>query len=338
MPGRPGLERATAHPACPGRGTSSRCGNRIGRCTTGLFQYRAAWSSRRSPTTFVSRPAPPVGPSTTRREPETRLGPRRVCSRALRPRRAASDMRASSRCDLLRRAGARHLARRRSHLAVSARGSPVRAEPRRRRRRRRATRITRMHERPAPKTGPASHRTNTGYGKVCPQEDSNLRPCLRRAVLYPLSYGGQGARERGSRVAPATRPAAPPSRAGDRRRIPSPGETPRSGTGAARQDGRRTTAAPPGHGGPPDPPSEETTREAVPHRRRRHRLPAHVQGPGRRPHRHRQGVRHRRQGHRQQARRQDPEGAPGRRRPAAEARPGRRPRPGPHAPSTPPRP
>ncbi len=283
MPGRPGLERATAHPACPGRGTSSRCGNRIGRCTTGLFQYRAAWSSRRSPTTFVSRPAPPVGPSTTRREPETRLGPRRVCSRVLRPCRAASDMRASSRCDLLRRAGARHLARRRSHLAVSARGSPVRAEPRRRRR---ATRITRMHERPAPQTGPASHRTNTGYGKVCPQEDSNLRPCLRRAVLYPLSYGGQGARERGSRVAPATRPAAPPSRAGDRRRIPSPGETPRSGTGAARQDGRRTTAAPPGHGGPPDPPSEETTREAVPHRRRRHRLPAHVQGPGRRPHRH----------------------------------------------------
>src|ERR1700712_4270253 len=25
----------------------------------------------------------------------------------------------------------------------------------------------------------------------CPQQDSNLRPCLRRAVLYPLSYGGQ---------------------------------------------------------------------------------------------------------------------------------------------------
>lgn len=24
----------------------------------------------------------------------------------------------------------------------------------------------------------------------CPRQDSNLRPCLRRAVLYPLSYGG----------------------------------------------------------------------------------------------------------------------------------------------------
>lgn len=39
----------------------------------------------------------------------------------------------------------------------------------------------------------------------------------------------------------------------ERRRIPPPEETPRSGTGAARQDGRRTTAAPPGHGGPPIP-------------------------------------------------------------------------------------
>ena len=25
-----------------------------------------------------------------------------------------------------------------------------------------------------------------------PRQDSNLRTCLRRAVLYPLSYGGQG--------------------------------------------------------------------------------------------------------------------------------------------------
>ncbi len=24
----------------------------------------------------------------------------------------------------------------------------------------------------------------------CPQQDSNLRLCLRRATLYPLSYGG----------------------------------------------------------------------------------------------------------------------------------------------------
>ncbi len=27
---------------------------------------------------------------------------------------------------------------------------------------------------------------------LCPRQDSNLRPCLRRAVLYPLSYGGSG--------------------------------------------------------------------------------------------------------------------------------------------------
>ena len=25
----------------------------------------------------------------------------------------------------------------------------------------------------------------------CPHADSNCGPCLRRAVLYPLSYGGQ---------------------------------------------------------------------------------------------------------------------------------------------------
>jgi hypothetical protein len=73
---------------------------------------------------------------------------------------------------------------------------------------------------------PASSRTNTGYGKVCPQEDSNLRPCLRRAVLYPLSYGGQGARERGSRVAPATRPAVPTPRAGSADAFPLPGRLP----------------------------------------------------------------------------------------------------------------
>jgi hypothetical protein len=29
---------------------------------------------------------------------------------------------------------------------------------------------------------------------MCPRQDSNLRPCLRRAVLYPLSYGGLMAR------------------------------------------------------------------------------------------------------------------------------------------------
>ena len=31
----------------------------------------------------------------------------------------------------------------------------------------------------------------TGLVGLCPRQDSNLRPCLRRAVLYPLSYGGR---------------------------------------------------------------------------------------------------------------------------------------------------
>ncbi len=26
--------------------------------------------------------------------------------------------------------------------------------------------------------------------EACPRQDSNLRPSLRRRVLYPLSYGG----------------------------------------------------------------------------------------------------------------------------------------------------
>ena len=30
-----------------------------------------------------------------------------------------------------------------------------------------------------------------GTCRECPRQDSNLRPCLRRAVLYPLSYGGR---------------------------------------------------------------------------------------------------------------------------------------------------
>ena len=30
-----------------------------------------------------------------------------------------------------------------------------------------------------------------GPAAVCPRQDSNLRHRLRRAVLYPLSYGGQ---------------------------------------------------------------------------------------------------------------------------------------------------
>lgn len=29
--------------------------------------------------------------------------------------------------------------------------------------------------------------------RMCPRQDSNLRLCLRRAPLYPLSYGGPGA-------------------------------------------------------------------------------------------------------------------------------------------------
>ncbi len=31
-------------------------------------------------------------------------------------------------------------------------------------------------------------------GEVCPRQDSNLRTRLRRPMLYPLSYGGQGRR------------------------------------------------------------------------------------------------------------------------------------------------
>ena len=30
----------------------------------------------------------------------------------------------------------------------------------------------------------------TGLALLCPRQDSNLRSRLRRAVLYPLSYGG----------------------------------------------------------------------------------------------------------------------------------------------------
>ena len=36
----------------------------------------------------------------------------------------------------------------------------------------------------------------------CPRQDSNLRPRLRRAVLYPLSYGGRGSFEPSSRPSP----------------------------------------------------------------------------------------------------------------------------------------
>ncbi len=38
---------------------------------------------------------------------------------------------------------------------------------------------------------PELHRSRT-EGCVCPRQDSNLRHRLRRAVLYPLSYGGSG--------------------------------------------------------------------------------------------------------------------------------------------------
>ena len=37
--------------------------------------------------------------------------------------------------------------------------------------------------------------TRTGSStlfRLCPRQDSNLRPTLRRRVLYPLSYGGSG--------------------------------------------------------------------------------------------------------------------------------------------------
>ena len=34
-----------------------------------------------------------------------------------------------------------------------------------------------------------------GFDLGCPRQDSNLRPRLRRAVLYPLSYGGSATKE-----------------------------------------------------------------------------------------------------------------------------------------------
>jgi hypothetical protein len=56
-----------------------------------------------------------------------------------------------------------------------------------------------------PRTGPLSQRENVGSGPLtsafvwCPRQDSNLRHRLRRAVLYPLSYGGSGTEEVTSR-------------------------------------------------------------------------------------------------------------------------------------------
>ena len=52
--------------------------------------------------------------------------------------------------------------------------------------------------------------------KRCPRQDSNLRTRLRRAVLYPLSYGGGNGRK-GTRIGPAVcdrvaRPALPLAR------------------------------------------------------------------------------------------------------------------------------
>ena len=48
-----------------------------------------------------------------------------------------------------------------------------------------------------PVTAPAApHAADPVEVEECPRQDSNLRPCLRRAVLYPLSYGGSGRPER----------------------------------------------------------------------------------------------------------------------------------------------
>jgi hypothetical protein len=41
---------------------------------------------------------------------------------------------------------------------------------------------------------PQSCRPRADLGVWCPRQDSNLRHRLRRAVLYPLSYGGWGRR------------------------------------------------------------------------------------------------------------------------------------------------
>ena len=61
---------------------------------------------------------------------------------------------------------------------------------------------------PGPKheTGPAddggANKTIMHSYGLCPRQDSNLRHRLRRAVLYPLSYGGSGLRETTSRGEP----------------------------------------------------------------------------------------------------------------------------------------
>lgn len=158
-----------------------------------------------------SGPLPQLGPAPRGGNPGPVSGPAACVLRVLRLRRPATVRRVDAISSSLPRARRR---RRRQRASIPRQaGSTADAGPR-------------THERPAPRTGPASHRTNTGYGKVCPQEDSNLRPCLRRAVLYPLSYGGQGARERGSRVAPAARPAAPSPRAGLATAFPLPGRLP----------------------------------------------------------------------------------------------------------------
>src|SRR5690606_35242283 len=44
-----------------------------------------------------------------------------------------------------------------------------------------------------------------GFDLGCPRQDSNLRTRLRRAVLYPLSYGGLNRRRTGYQVGPAGR-------------------------------------------------------------------------------------------------------------------------------------
>ena len=80
------------------------------------------------------------------------------------------------------------------------------------------------HDRTGPVVGPrnAAHPRVWTQGCVvrrragdslCPRQDSNLRTCLRRAVLYPLSYGG--ARENTTRRADSrTPPSTPGARCG----------------------------------------------------------------------------------------------------------------------------
>ena len=72
-----------------------------------------------------------------------------------------------------------------------------------------------MHARRRPRLG------LTARLDGCPRQDSNLRACLRRAPLYPLSYGGQGVAHPSAPPAPPNQPRPGPAcTAGQRPTVP----------------------------------------------------------------------------------------------------------------------